>query len=213
MKPYTILNCASSADGKIALPNKRKIELSNTEDFERVHDLRSKCDAIIVGINTVIEDNPNLTVNGKYSSGSNPIRVILDTNYRTPKNSNILNDESETIIVIGNKTADRKLPNVKILRCGNKEVNLEKLLNHLKELNVKNILVEGGETVLWSFLEKKLFNELNIFVSSVIIGGKNTPSIAGGKGFLDKRNILNLELKKFKQMGNGILLTYSRSNN
>jgi len=213
VKPYTILNCASSADGKIALPNKRKIELSNTEDFERVHDLRSKCDAIIVGINTVIEDNPNLTVNGKYSSGSNPIRVILDTNYRTPKNSNILNDESETIIVIGNKTADRKLPNVKILRCGNKEVNLEKLLNHLKELNVKNILVEGGETVLWSFLEKKLFNELNIFVSSVIIGGKNTPSIAGGKGFLDKRNILNLELKKFKQMGNGILLTYSRSNN
>ena len=213
MKPYTILNCASSADGKIALPNKRKIELSNTEDFKRVHDLRSKCDAIIVGINTVIEDNPNLTVNGKYSSGSNPIRVILDTNYRTPKNSNILNGESETIIVIGDKTADRKLPNVKILRCGNKEVNLEKLLNHLKKLNVKNILVEGGETVLWSFLEKKLFNELNIFVSSVIIGGKNTPSIAGGKGFLDKRNILNLELKKFKQMGNGILLTYSRSNN
>ena len=213
MKPYTILNCASSADGKIALPNKRKIELSNTEDFERVHDLRSKCDAIIVGINTVIEDNPNLTVNGKYSSGSNPIRVILDTNYRTPKNSNILNDESETIIVIGDKTADRKLPNVKILRCGNKEVNLEKLLNHLKELNVKNILVEGGETVLWSFLEKKLFNELNIFVSSVIIGGKNTPSIAGGKGFLDKRNVLNLKLKKFKQMGNGILLTYFRSNN
>ena len=213
MKPYTILNCASSADGKIALPNKRKIELSNTEDFERVHDLRSKCDAIIVGINTVIEDNPNLTVNGKYSSGSNPIRVILDTNYRTPKNSNILNGKSKTIIVIGDKTVDRKLPNVKILRCGNKEVNLKKLLDHLKELNVKNILVEGGETVLWSFLEKKLFNELNIFVSSVIIGGKNTPSIAGGKGFLDKKNVLNLELKKFKQMGNGILLTYSRSNN
>ena len=213
MKPYTILNCASSADGKIALPNKRKIELSSTEDFKRVHDLRSKCDAIIVGINTVIEDNPNLTVNRKFSSGSNPIRVILDTNYRTPENSNILNGESKTIIVIGDKTVDRKLPNVKILRCGNKEVNLEKLLNHLKELNVKNILVEGGETVLWSFLEKKLFNELNIFVSSVIIGGKKTPSIAGGKGFLDKRNVLNLELKKFKQMGNGILLTYFRSNN
>ena len=213
MKPYTILNCASSADGKIALPNKRKIELSSTEDFKRVHNLRSKCDAIIVGINTVIEDNPNLTVNRKFSSGSNPIRVILDTNYRTPENSNILNGESKTIIVIGDKTVDRKLPNVKILRCGNKEVNLEKLLNHLKELNVKNILVEGGETVLWSFLEKKLFNELNIFVSSVIIGGKKTPSIAGGKGFLDKRNVLNLELKKFKQMGNGILLTYFRSNN
>ena len=213
MKPYTILNCASSADGKIALPNRKKIKLSNYEDFERVHNLRTKCDAIIVGINTVIEDNPNLTVNQKYATGSNPIRIILDTNYRTPRNSNILNGESKTVIVIGDKTVDRKLPNVEIFRCGDKEINLNKLLQHLEKLKIKNILVEGGETVLWSFLEKKLFDELNIFVSSVIVGGKDSPSIAGGKGFLDESKILSLEIKKFKQIGNGILLTYFKSNN
>ena len=213
MKPYIILNCASSADGKIALPNRKKIKLSNYEDFERVHNLRTKCDAIIVGINTVIEDNPNLTVNQKYATGSNPIRIILDTNYRTPRNSNILNGESKTVIVIGDKTVDRKLPNVEIFRCGEKEINLNKLLQHLEKLKIKNILVEGGETVLWSFLEKKLFDELNIFVSSVIVGGKDSPSIAGGKGFLDESKILSLEIKKFKQIGYGILLTYFKSNN
>ncbi len=213
VKPYIILNCASSADGKIALPNRKKIELSNTEDFERVHNLRAKCDAIIVGINTVIEDNPNLTVNEKYASGPNPIRIILDTNYRTPQNSKILNGESETIIIIGDKTVDRKLPNVKTFRCGKEEINIENLLQYLNQLNINNILVEGGETVIWSFLEKKLFNELNIFISSVIVGGKETPSIAGGKGFLDRKKILNLELNKFKQIGDGILLTYSKSNN
>ena len=213
MKPYTILNCASSADGKIALPNRKKIKLSNHEDFERVHNLRTKCDAIIVGINTVIEDNPNLTVNEKYAIGSNPIRIILDTNYRTPINSNILNGESKTVIVIGDKTVDRKLPNVEIFRCGEKEINLNKLLQHLEKLKIKNILVEGGETVLWSFLEKKIFDELNIFVSSVIVGGKDSPSIAGGKGFVDESKILSLEIKKFKQIGNGILLTYFKSNN
>tara|TARA_B100001250_G_scaffold98547_1_gene82709 strand:+ start:167 stop:808 length:642 start_codon:yes stop_codon:yes gene_type:complete len=213
VKPYTILNCASSADGKIALANRKKISLSNTEDFERVHNLRAKCDAIIIGINTVIEDDPSLTVNEKYASGPNPIRIILDTNYRTPKDSKVLNGESETIIVIGDETVDRKLPNVKIFRCGNDEIDLEKLLQYLGQLNAKNILIEGGETVLWSFLEKKLFDELNIFISSAIVGGTDTPSIAGGKGFLDEKKILNLELKKFKQIGNGILLTYFRSNN
>ena len=213
MKPYTILNCASSADGKIALPNRKKIKLSTHEDFERVHNLRTKCDAIIVGINTVIEDNPNLTVNEKYATGSNPIRIILDTNYRTPINSNILNGESKTVIVIGDKTVDRKLPNVEIFRCGDKEINIKKLLQHLEKLKMKNVLVEGGETVLLSFLEKKIFDELNIFVSSVIVGGKDSPSIAGGKGFLDESKILSLEIKKFKQIGNGILLTYFKSNN
>tara|TARA_B100000965_G_scaffold397404_1_gene413904 strand:- start:507 stop:1148 length:642 start_codon:yes stop_codon:yes gene_type:complete len=213
VKPYTILNCASSADGKIALANRKKINLSNTKDFERVHNLRAKCDAIIIGINTVIEDDPNLTVNEKYASGPNPIRIILDTNYRTPKNSKVLNGESETIIVIGDETVDRKLPNVKVFRCGKDEIDLEKLLQYLGKLNAKKILVEGGETVLWSFLEKKLFDELNIFISSAIIGGTDTPSIAGGKGFLDEKKILSLELKKFKQIGNGILLTYFRSNN
>lgn len=213
MEPYIILNCAASADGKIALPNRQKINLSNEKDFARVHSLRSECDAIIVGIETVIEDNPSLTINRKYSPGNNPLRIILDTNYRTPKNSKILDGNSKTLIAIGDKTADKKLPNAEVFRCGEKEINLEKLMEFLSKKGMKKILVEGGETVLWSFLEKKLFDELNIFISSVIIGGKNTPTIAGGDGFTDKENLLNLKLKNIEKVDNGILAKYSKSKN
>ena len=213
MKPYIILNCAASADGKIALPDRQKLNLSNDEDFSRVHSLRSECDAIIVGIDTVIQDNPSLTINQKYSGGKNPLRIILDTNYRTPENSKILDKSSKTLIAIGEKTPDKKLDNVEIVRCGNKEINLEELLNYLTKIKIKKIMVEGGETVLWSFLEKELFDELNIFISSIIIGGKNTPTIAGGKGYINEKSTLRLKLENTERIGDGILLQYSKSKN
>ena len=213
MKPYIILNCAASVDGKIALPNRQKLRLSNEEDFTRVHSLRSECDAIIVGIDTIIQDDPSLTVNQKYSSGENPLRIILDTNYRTPENSQILDNKSKTLIAIGEKTPDKKLENVEIIRCGNEEINLEKLMNKLVERGIEKVMVEGGETVLWSFLEKELFDELNVFVSSVIIGGKGTPTVAGGKGYIDEQSTLKLNLENIDRIGDGILLQYSKSKN
>tara|TARA_B100000029_G_scaffold272999_1_gene267784 strand:- start:238 stop:879 length:642 start_codon:yes stop_codon:yes gene_type:complete len=213
VKPYIILNCAASADGKIALPDRQKLNLSNDEDFSRVHSLRSECDAIIVGIETVIEDNPSLTINPKYSKGKNPLRIILDTNYRTPENSKILDNNSKTLIAIGEKTRNKMLNHVKIIRCGNKEINLEKLLDYLTKIGIEKVVVEGGETVLWSFLEKELFDELNIFVSSMIIGGKNTPTIAGGTGYINEKSTLKLKLENTKRIGDGILLQYSKSKN
>ncbi len=213
MEPYIILNCAASADGKIALPNRQKINISNEKDFARVHALRSECDAIIVGIDTIIEDNPRLTVNQNYSSGKNPLRIILDTNYRTPENSKVLDGSSKTLIAIGNETNDKKIPHIEIVRCGAKEINLKKLLNLLNEKGIKKILVEGGETVLWSFLEKQLFDELNIFISNIIIGGKDTPTIAGGNGFMSEKNLLKLQIEDTKRIGDGILIKYSKSKN
>ena len=213
MKPYIILNCAASADGKIALPDRQKLNLSNDEDFARVHSLRSECDAIIVGIDTVIQDNPSLTINHKYSEGKNPLRIILDTNYRTPKNANILDKKSKTLIAIGEKTPNKNLAHAETIRCGKDEINLEKLMKHLDKLGVEKVMVEGGETVLWSFLEKELFDELNIYVSSTIIGGKETPTIAGGKGYINEESTLKLKLNNIDRIGDGVLLQYSKSKN
>jgi len=213
VKPYIILNCAASVDGKIALPNRQKLKLSNEEDFSRVHALRSECDAIIVGIDTIIQDDPRLTINQKYSRGENPLRIILDTNYRTPENAQILDNKSKTLIAIGEKTPDKNLKNVEIIRCGKEEINLEKLMLNLVERGVEKVMVEGGETVLWSFLENELFDELNIFISSVIIGGKGTPTVAGGKGYINEKSTLKLKLKNIDIIGNGVLLQYSKSKN
>jgi len=213
VNPEIILNCAASADGKIALANRHKLNLSNEEDFKRVHSLRSDCDAIIVGIGTVLEDNPSLTINTKYASGKDPIRIVLDTNCRTPEDAKVLDGKSKTIIAIGNKSKEKKLPNAELLRCGNKEINLEKLIGKMGERGIQKIIVEGGETVLWSFLKNNLFDELNIFVSNVIIGGSNTPTIAGGEGFIDDSKLLELKLDNIEKIGNGFLVKYTKSNN
>ena len=213
MNPEIILNCAASADGKIALANRQKLNLSNEEDFKRVHSLRSDCDAIIVGIGTILEDNPSLTINTKYASGKDPIRIVLDTNCRTPEDAKVLDGKSKTIIAIGNKSKEKELPNAELLRCGNKEINLEKLIGKMGERGIQKIIVEGGETVLWSFLKNNLFDELNIFVSNVIIGGSNTPTIAGGEGFIDDSKLLELKLDNIEKFGNGFLVKYTKSNN
>ena len=84
-----------SVDGKIALPNRKQVKLSNKEDSERVNKLRENCDAILVGIGTIIEDNPKLTVKNNKDISRNPIRIVLDTNGRTPLKSNVLNSEAK----------------------------------------------------------------------------------------------------------------------
>ena len=207
MFPEIILNCAASADGKIALPDRKKITLSNKEDFDRVHRLRSECDAILVGIGTVIEDNPKLTTrNGK---GINPTRIILDTNFRIPKNANVLDGESKTIVAVGENTSVKQNPNIEIIKCGFKQIDLLKLLPELKTRGINKILVEGGETVMWSFLEKNLFTKLYIFISNIVIGGTETPTIAGGNGSKDATNILKLEVKNAEIMGSGVLIEYA----
>ena len=208
MRPRIILNCAASVDGKIALPNRKQLAISNNEDFERVHKLRSECDAIIVGIGTIIEDNPSLTV--RNNSGAKPIRVILDTHCRIPPNSNVLQGNSKTIVAVGENPDQTNLENAEILRCGKEKINLTKLLELLSKRGVKKILVEGGETVMWSFLKEELFDEYNIFLSSMIIGGTETPTIAGGKGFLGEKSLLSLKLDSVKQIGNGILVKYRK---
>ena len=207
MFPEIILNCAASADGKIALPDRKKVILSNKEDFERVHKLRTECDAILVGIGTVIEDNPKLTA--RNSKGKNPTRIILDTNFRIPKDANVFDGESKTIVAVGENTSVKEDKNIEIIKCGFKEVDLLKLLPELKSRGIDKILVEGGETVMWSFLEKKLFDKLYIFISNIVIGGTKTPTIAGGYGSKDVTNILKLEVKNAEIMGNGVLIEYA----
>ena len=211
MRPKIILNCAASADGKIALPNRRKLKISNEKDFERLHDLRNNCDAILVGIGTILEDNPALTIGLGKKTGKNPTRVVLDTNFRTPKNAKVVDTNAKTIIAIGEKTIVKNKTNAEIIKCGVDEINIEKLLDELGKRGIETILVEGGETVMWSFLEKEIFDEFNVFISSMIIGGKNTPTIAGGKGISNNSIPPKLKLVSLEKIGNGVLLKYSKS--
>lgn len=203
-----IINCAMSADGKIALRSRRQTAISGDEDLRRVHKLRNSCDAILVGVETVLSDDPKLTVKEKYvKKPRNPVRIVLDSRGRTPSEAQVLNGAARTIIVT-NERSKKTFRNAEALRCGKKEIDLLRLLDALEKMGIGCLLVEGGSRVIWSFLEHRLADEVNIFIGSMVIGGDESPTPAGGDGAIDENGIIPLRLKSSKALGNGILLTY-----
>ncbi len=211
-KPYVILSAATSVDGKIATRTGDS-NLSSKQDKVRLHKLRSKVDAILVGKNTVLLDNPLLTV--RYARGKNPIRIILDSKGTISKKSKILqtSDKIPTIIAVSKKISKSnydklcKFP-VEIITAGKNFVNIKLLLKKLSNKKINTILVEGGGTVNWEFIKHNLFDELIITLSPFLIGGNDAISFVQGKGFEKISNSPNLRLKSIKRLKNHIVLYY-----
>ena len=200
-----------SADGKIALPNRKQFRISSEEDIARVYRLRNSCDAILVGINTILNDDPKLTVKEKYvDKPRQPTRIILDTHCHTPVDALAVNETAKTLIIISERCNKKYGENVELIPCSTTEddlIDLHCLLQILHKRGIKTLLVEGGGTVIWSFLREKLVDELYIYIGSIIIGGRETTTPVEGLGFLEE-NILRLKLLEFNKLGDGILLHY-----
>jgi len=211
-KPYVILSAATSVDGKIATRTGDS-KLSSKQDKVRLHKLRSKVDAILVGKNTVLRDNPLLTV--RYTKGKNPIRIILDSKGSISKKSKILQTSNEipTIIAVSKKITKsnfdklHKFP-VEVIIAGENSVNIKLLLKKLLDKKIKTILVEGGGTINWEFIKHNLFDELIITLSPFLIGGNDAISFVQGKGFEKISNSPNLRLKLIKRLKNHLVLYY-----
>ena len=202
------INCAMSADGKIALTSRQQTDISNDLDKRRVHELRNSVDAILVGIGTVLTDNPRLTVKTEYvDDRRNPIRVVLDSRGRTPNEALVLNGEARTVIVTAEE-CDRTFPNAEVIRSGIGRVDLQKALRALEEMGVQSLLVEGGAEVIWSFLKSRLADEMIIFIGSLVIGGDSSPTPAGGEGASSLEDTVELRLMNAEMLGDGILLEY-----
>jgi 2,5-diamino-6-(ribosylamino)-4(3H)-pyrimidinone 5'-phosphate reductase len=215
-KPYIIINCAMSADGKLALPNKKQIRISSKEDIKRMYELRNNCDAVLVGIGTILSDNPKLTVKNKYvKNQKNPIRIILDSKCRVPLNSYVLDNSSKTYIITSQNCVRKFGINVEILKCKkNKEgdINLNDLLSQLKNRGINRLMVEGGGTVIWSFIKNGFFDDLFVYVAPFIIGGKITPTMSDGIGINDEKSKILLNIIEIKKFGEGFLIHYKPKN-
>jgi len=211
-KPYVILSAATSVDGKIATRTGDS-NLSSKQDRVRLHKLRSKVDAILVGKNTVLLDNPLLTV--RYTRGKNPIRIILDSKGTISKKSKILQTSNKipTIIAVSKKITKsnfdklHKFP-VEVIIAGESSVNIKLLLKKLSDKKIKTILVEGGGTINWEFIKHNLFDELIITVSPFLIGGNDAISFVQGQGFEKISKSPNLHLKLIKRLKNHVVLYY-----
>ena len=213
-KPYIILSAAISVDGKIATRTGDS-KLSSNQDLHRLHKLRTKVDAIIIGKNTLMRDDPLLTV--RYTKGKNPIRIILDSKGEISTKSKILQTSSKipTIIAVSKKITKlnlQKLNNfpVKVIVTGEKSVNIKSLLKKLSEEKIKTILVEGGGTVNWEFIKQNIFDELIITISPFVIGGNDSISFVQGSGFDKISKSPNLQLKSVKRLKNHLVLNYRK---
>jgi 2,5-diamino-6-(ribosylamino)-4(3H)-pyrimidinone 5'-phosphate reductase len=201
-------------DGKIAT-NLGDSTISSKQDLRRLHRLRCSVDAIIIGISTVIIDNPRLTVRLVKRHGTTPVRIIVDSIGRIPLDSKILKSASKinTIVAVTKRASDERVDKIKsagaiVIVAGTKTVNLKELFFILKKMGFNKVLVEGGGELNWSILQLGIVNELMVTVAPRIVGGRTATTLVEGDGYERISDGIKMELIKVSRQNNGEVVLY-----
>jgi 2,5-diamino-6-(ribosylamino)-4(3H)-pyrimidinone 5'-phosphate reductase len=209
-----LINAAMTIDGKIAT-NLGDSAISSKQDLRRLHRLRSSVDAIVIGISTVIVDNPRLTVRLVKRCGTTPVRIIVDSTGRIPLDSKILKSASKinTIVAVTSRTSDRRIDKIKsagamVIVAGARTVDLKELFCILKKMGFNKILVEGGGELNWSILQLGIVNELMVTVAPRIVGGRTATTLVEGDGYTKISEGIKMELIKISRQNNGEVILY-----
>ncbi|MET1125187.1 MAG: 2,5-diamino-6-(ribosylamino)-4(3H)-pyrimidinone 5'-phosphate reductase [Archaeoglobaceae archaeon] len=214
-EPFVIVNMAASLDGKISDEKRRQIRISCEEDLRRVDELRASCDAIMVGIGTVLADDPSLTVKSDELRAKrllrgkppNPLRVVVDSRCRIPIDAKVLDSRAKTIVAVASVADPSKVEEVRkkaeVVVLGEERVDLKSLMDYLAARGVKRLLVEGGGTLVSSLLRQRLVDELIVYYSPMVIGGSSSPTICDGESFDPP---LRCEIVEAKRFGEGFLI-------
>lgn len=209
-RPCVTLSYAQSLDGCIALRRGKPLNLSGRQSLTFTHRLRAAHDAILVGIGTVLADNPRLTV--RLVTGKNPLPIILDSKLRLPIDSNVLQDHPRSPLIATGKNAEEQRQrdleqagaHVSRLPINEKGlVNLTVLLEYLVERGIHNLMVEGGARVITSFLSNRLVDRLVLTVTPFLIGGLRA---VGTPGEGDLNCFPRLSNVDFRRFGEDIVL-------
>ena len=222
MRPHVFVNLAMSADGKLSTKERRQVRISGDADFRRVDQMKSQCDAIMVGIGTVLADDPSLTVKDavlrkeRVDGGrdENPVRVVIDSNARTPVDAAILHKGPGRRIVAVSASADPAKTallssHADVQVYGETQVDLTSFLEYLGTLGIQRLMVEGGGTLIGSLFAEGLVDELFTCIGNMIIGGADAPTAADGEGFLLASDFPALVLTSAIPIDEGILLHWT----
>ncbi len=209
-RPLVTLVGAMTLDGKIA-SRSGDSQISSNEDLRTLHRLRSKNDAVMIGIGTLLQDDPRLTV--RLVNGRSPIRVIVDSSARTPPTSRIFKESPAVIIAVTKGAPRRRVEalrraGARILRVGNNQINLLTLLTRLYRLGIKRVLLEGGGNLNWSMISNGLIDNITVTVAPMIIGGSHATTLVEGVGVTRINQAINLILTGARRRNNEIVLTY-----
>lgn len=226
MRPFVLVNVAMSADGKLSTRERRQIKISGSDDFARVDRMKAESDAIMVGIGTVLADDPSLTVKSpelvrwrrERGLDDHPVRVVVDSRARTPPGASILKrGEGKRIVACSAKAEPENIRALEryatIISAGEERVDLPRLMEELYATGIRRLVVEGGGQLIWSFFEAGLVDEFSCFVGNMIIGGSDAPTPADGYGFVMEGDFCRLSLQEVKKMDEGILLVWKVTEN
>ncbi len=213
--PFILLKYAMTLDGKIATYTGDSKWISNSLSRNYVHEIRHKFSAIMVGIGTVLKDNPNLNTRLANKEGLDPIRIIVDTKGRIPLDAKLINLKSNarTIVVTTELSSKDKLKSLKdkgveiiITPVKDNHVDLKYLINILGEIGIDSILLEGGSQLNFSMLKENLVDKVITFISPKIIGGSLSKTPVGGSGIEFMKDAINLHDISLKRFGEDIML-------
>ena len=213
--PFVTLKYAMTLDSKISSYTGDSKWISNSKSRKYVHELRHVNSAIMVGIGTVLNDNPSLNTRLDIEEAKDPIRIIVDTKGRIPIDFKVVNLKSNAKTIIAttslikkDKLKDLEDKNITVIICPefNNQVDLNYLLKYLAKEGISSILLEGGSELNFNMLEEELVDKVITFIAPKIIGGSLSKTPVGGHGIKLMRNSINTNDIKYKTFDDDICI-------
>jgi 2,5-diamino-6-(ribosylamino)-4(3H)-pyrimidinone 5'-phosphate reductase len=197
LRPYLVVYSTITVDGRLASKTGFS-QLSCPYDLKRLHQLRASSDAIMVGANTIIVDDPSLRL--KYVEGRNPDRIVVDGLLRAPLNARVFTLKTANTLVLttgkasGEKVEALRKMGVEVLIIGNEPpINMYEALSLLYKRGYRKVMAEGGGGLLWTLFKDSVVDELWLTISPYIFGGRDAVSLVEGEGFSSVEDAVKLE--------------------
>ncbi|SEK65799.1 2,5-diamino-6-(ribosylamino)-4(3H)-pyrimidinone 5'-phosphate reductase [Haloferax larsenii] len=213
------VNAATSVDGKLSSRRREQVMISGDDDFARVDRIRAASDAVLVGVGTVLADDPHLTLDdeelvaerAENGDTPHPARVVADSRGRTPTDARILDDVATTYLLVSEDAPEARRRELEaagatLVVAGSERVSFPAAFQALEAAGVERVMVEGGGEVIFSLFDDDLVDELTLYVGSMVIGGRDAPTLADGDGFVS--DFPRLSLRDVEHVDDGVLLTY-----
>lgn len=215
-KPFVSLKLAASLDGKIATTTGESKWITGEQARQYGQLLRKEADSILVGVNTIITDNPELTIRDNHKQIRQPLRIILDSKLRIPLKAKVLNMKAKgaTLVITTKKASKQKIKiiqnkGIEVLTLKNTstgKVDFKDVIRQLSKRQITSLLIEGGGEIAASAIASKIVDKLYYFIAPIIIGGKDSIPAVGGPGISKLKNAYNLKDISFEKIGTDFLV-------